>query len=86
MRLRRLPEEAADDVLEKAHGLLIHKLGDHVAENSTDCVEALISLTNVLQSHVVKEDLLDDEDRHGLAELGARLHDTQTKRNDFGRE
>jgi hypothetical protein len=64
-----LPEEATHDVLEQADSLLLHQLVDHVAEYGTDSVEALVSLTDVGKPNVVKEDLLNDEDSHSLAEL-----------------
>jgi hypothetical protein len=64
-----LPKETAHDVLEQADSLLLHKLVDHVAQYGTDRVEALVSLTDVGKANVVEQDLLDDKDGHGLAEL-----------------
>jgi hypothetical protein len=34
---------------------------------------------------VIKKDFLDNEDGNGLAELRARLHDSEAQRDDFGR-
>lgn len=65
----RIPEETPDNVLEKAHCLLVDQLSDHVAEDCSDGVEALVGLTDVLQAHVVKQDLLDDEDSDRLAQF-----------------
>lgn len=65
-------------MLKESDCLLIHKLGDHVRQHRADRVEALVSLANVLQAHVVEEDLLNDEDGNSLAELRPGLHDSQT--------
>ena len=70
-------------MLKKSHRLLVDQLSDHVAENCANSVEALVSLTNVLQAHVVKQYLLDDEDGDGFAELRASLHNTEAKRDDL---
>lgn len=64
--------------------MLLNKLIDHVAQHSSDSVEALVCCTDVIQAVVVKEDLLDDEDGDSLAELRAGLHDAQAERNDLG--
>lgn len=64
-----LPEKAAHYVLEKACGLLLHKLRDHVAQNSTDGVEPLVSGTDVIQAMIVEQDLLHNEYSDRLAEL-----------------
>ena len=66
-------------MLKKSHRLLVDQLSDHVAENCANSVETLVSLTNVLQAHIVKQDLLDDEDSNSLAELRASLHDTEAR-------
>lgn len=54
-------------MFEQAHGLLIHELGHHIRQYRTNRVESFVGLANILQAHVVKEDLLDDEDGDGLA-------------------
>lgn len=64
-------------MLQKAHRLLVDQLSNHVAQHRSDGIEALVSLANVLQAHVVKQDLLDDEDGNCLAELRTSLHDTE---------
>jgi hypothetical protein len=64
-------------MLKKSHRLLVNQLSDHVAKNRANGVETLVSLTNVLQAHVVKQYLLDDEDGDSFAELRASLHDTE---------
>lgn len=73
-------------MLEQANSLLLHKLIDHVAENSTHGVEALISLADVGKANVVQQDLLDDEDSNSLTELRSSLHDTQAKRDNLSCE
>lgn len=56
-------------MLEQANSLLFHKLIYHVTQNGTNSVEALVGLTDVGKTYIVEEDLLDDEDSNGLAEL-----------------
>ena len=70
-------------MLEKSHGLLVDQLSYHIAKDCADSVESLVSLTDVLQAHVVKQYLLDDEDGNGFAELGSSLHDTEAQRDDL---
>jgi hypothetical protein len=73
-------------MLQEPHSLLVNKLSDHITENGANSVESLVGLADVLQSHVIEQDLLDDEDSNGLAELRSSLHDTEAKRNDLGSE
>ena len=73
-------------MLQEPHSLLVNELSDHITENGANSVESLVGLADVLQSHVVEQDLLDDEDSNGLAELRSSLHDTEAERNDLGGE
>ena len=73
-------------MLQEPHSLLVNELSDHITENGANSVESLVDLADVLQSHVVEQDLLDDEDSNGLAELRSSLHDTEAERNDLGGE
>ncbi len=73
-------------MLQKSCSLLLNKLVNHVAENSSDRIEALVSRTNVVQAVVVEQDLLDDKDGNGLAQLRASLHDAQAKWDDLSGE
>lgn len=84
MRSKNLPKKTANDVLKEPDRLLLDKLADHVTEDSANGVEALVSLTDVRKTNVVKENLLYDEDGYGFAELRTCLHDAQAKRDDFG--
>lgn len=72
-----VPEETAHDVLEQTYCLLVDERLHHVAEDGADGVEALVRLTDVVESHVVEEDLLHDEDGDGFGKLAARLHDAE---------
>ena len=83
---RNEPQEASHNMLEKPNGLLIHKLGNHIAKDGADRIETLVSLADVLKTHVVKQNLLDDEDSNSLAEFRTSLHDAQAKRNDLSGE
>jgi hypothetical protein len=80
---RYIPEEAPNNMLKQPSGLGLDKLGNHVAQNSSNCVEALISSANVVEAVIIKEYLLHNEDSHRLAKLGASLHDAQAERDDF---
>jgi hypothetical protein len=71
-------------MLQEPHSLLVNELSDHITENGANSVESLVGLTDVLQSHVIEQDLLNDEDSNGLAELRSSLHDTEAERNDLG--
>lgn len=53
-------------MLEKADGLGLDKLANHVAEHGADGVEALIGVADVGKAGLVQQDLLDDEDSHSL--------------------
>lgn len=68
-------------MLQEANSLGLDERLDHVGEDGSDSVEALVRLTDILQSEVVEEDLLDDEDGNRLGQLRASLHDTQTQRD-----
>lgn len=71
-------------MLEKANGLLLDELVDHVAEHGTDSVEPLVGLADVGQPYVIEQDLLHNEDGHGLAQLRACFHYTQAQGDDLG--
>ncbi len=54
-------------MLEQPSRLLLDELGDHVAQDGAHGVEALVGGADVVQTVVVEQDLLDDEDGDGLA-------------------
>ena len=56
-------------MLKKSCRLLLHKLRNHIAQYSSNGVEPLVCRADIVQSVVIKEDLLHDEDGHSLAEL-----------------
>jgi hypothetical protein len=78
-----IPEEASHDMLKEAHSLLLNELVNHVAQNCSNSVKSLVSLTDVLQTEVVEQDLLNDKDGDCLAELATRFHDAQAERNNL---
>ena len=49
-----IPKKAAYDVLEEPCRLLLHKLGDHVAEYSANCVESLICCADIIQTMIIE--------------------------------
>lgn len=73
-------------MLQQPDSLLIHKLRDHIAQHRPDRIKPLVRLANVLQAHIVQQNLLHDEDGDGFAQLAAGLHDAQAQRDDLGRE
>lgn len=73
-------------MLEEPSRLGLNELSNHVAEDSADGVEALVGSADIVEAVIVEEDLLDDEDGHGLTKFRARLHDAQAERDDLGCE
>lgn len=73
-------------MLEQSDSLCLDKLLDHIAQHSADCVEPLVGLTDVGESHLIEQDLLDNKDRNCLGQLRASLHDAQAEGNDLCRE
>jgi len=79
-----IPQEASNDMLEQPNRLLLHQLGNHVAEHSSYRIEPLVSLTDVGEPHIIQQDLLNDEDGHRLGKFGAGLHDAEAQWDDLG--
>lgn len=73
-------------MLQQSHSLLIHQLRHHITQHSAHSVEPLVRLADILQTHIIEQYFLHDENRDGLAELGARFHNTKTERDDLGGE
>lgn len=76
---QNLPEKATNDMLQESGGLLLDQLRHHVAQDGADGIEPLIRGTDVVESMVIKKNLLYNENGHGLAQLGTRLHDSQAQ-------
>jgi hypothetical protein len=73
-------------MLQQPNRLLIHQLRNHITQDRPYGIKSLVRLADVLQSHVVEQDLLHDEDGDGLAEFRTGFHDAQAERDDFGGE
>ena len=71
-------------MLKESGRLLLDQLRNHVAEDSADGVEPLVCRADVVETVVVEQYLLHDEDGHRLAQLRARLHDAKAQRDDLG--
>ena len=56
-------------MLEQSDGSGVLNGVDHVAEDGPNGIESLVGLADVGQADVIEEDLLDNEDGHGFAEL-----------------
>lgn len=70
-------------MLQQSGGLLFHKLRHHVAQYSSHGIESLVCRADVVESMIIEQDLLDNKDSDGLAQLRSRLHDAQAQRDDF---
>lgn len=68
-------------MLQKPYGLLLHELGDHVAQNSPHSIESLVCRTDIRKTNVIKQDFLHDKDSNCFAQLRTGLHDTEAKRD-----
>lgn len=77
---------AADDVLQETHGGVQMHGVQHVGEDRGDRVEALSRGADIVEAHVIEQDLLDDERGDGFGQLGAGFHDAQAQGNDLGLE
>lgn len=71
-------------MLQQPHRLTLLQLQHHVTQHRPHGIEPLISLADIIQPHVVEQNLLHDEDGHCLAEFGAGLHDAQAQGDDLG--
>lgn len=69
MRSGFLPKKAANHMLEQANSLLFDQLVDHVAEDCSNSIEALIRLANICETDIIQEDFLYDENGNRLAQL-----------------
>jgi hypothetical protein len=78
------PEETADHMLQQPGCLLLNQLSYHIAEHRADSIEALICSTNIVESMIIEQDLLHDEDGHRLAQLRSSLHNAKAEWYDFG--
>lgn len=66
-------------MLQEPGGLLFDELVHHVAQDSPNSIESLIGCADVVQSMVVKKNLLHNKDGNSLAQFGTGLHDAQTQ-------
>lgn len=70
-------------MLQEPGSLLFNELVDHVAEDSPNSIEALVGCADVVQSMVVKKDLLNDKNGNSFAQFGTGLHDAQAEWDNF---
>lgn len=73
-------------MFEEANGLSMGEVVDHEAENIDDGVESFISMTYIREANLIEQNLLHDENRDRLRQLGTMLHDPQAERNNLRRE
>lgn len=73
-------------MLQEPGSLLLHELVDHVAQNSPNSIEALVGRADVVQSVVIKKNLLHDKNGNSLAQFGTSLHDAQAQWDNFSGE
>lgn len=70
-------------MLQEPGSLLFHKLVNHVAQDSPNSIETLVGSADVVQSMVVKKDLLHDKDGNSFAQFGTGLHYAQAEWDNF---
>ena len=80
------PQVTPHDVLQQSDSLGLHQLVYHIAQHRPHGIEPLVRMADIRQTGFVQQDLLDDEDRNGLGELRAGLHDPQAERDYLRRE
>jgi hypothetical protein len=79
-----LPKEAADNMFQQSHSLLLHKLGDHVAQNRSHSVKSFVCSANICKTDIIKKYFLYNENGDGFAKLRACLHNAKAQRDDLG--
>lgn len=84
MLMQCSPQETSHYVFQQPIRPLIHQVLHHITQHAAHGVKPLVSLADIIQAHVVEQDLLHDEDGDRLAELGAGLHDAEAERDDLG--
>lgn len=70
-----IPQEAADHMLKQSYSLGLDKANNHIAQDRSDGVEALVGGTDVAETSVIKQDLLHDENCHRFGQFTTCLHD-----------
>lgn len=73
-------------MLQEPGSLLFDELVNHVAQDSSNSIEALVGSADIVQSMIVKKNLLHDKNGNSLAQFGPRLHYAEAQRDNFGRE
>lgn len=73
-------------MLQEPGSLLLHELVNHVAQDSPNSIEALVSCADIVQSMIVKKNLLHDKNGNCLAQFGPCLHNAEAQRDNFCRE
>ena len=70
-------------MLQEARRWLQQLIFHHVVKDSAHCKKTFRRHAQVRQSIIVHQDLLDDEGRHCLGQVGAALHYSEAKWDDF---
>ena len=86
MDLESSPQKAAHNMLQQARRLLFNQLQNHIAEDSTNSIESLVSGTNIVEAVVVQEYFLNNEYGNRFAQLRPGFHDPKAQWNDLSRE
>ena len=73
-------------MFQQPNGLSLHQLVHHIAQYGPHGVEPLVCMTDIRQTRLVQQNLLDDEYRNGFGELRTCLHDPQAERDYLRRE
>jgi hypothetical protein len=70
-------------MFKKTRGLLLNKLSYHITENSANSIKPFVCGADVVETVVVKQYFLYDEDGHGFAKLRASFHNAKAERYDL---
>lgn len=73
-------------MLQQSDGLALLQLHNHITQYGAHSVEALIGLADIVETHIIEEYLLHNEDGDSLAEFRASLHDSQAEWDNLGGE
>lgn len=84
---------ASDYMLQQADRLLNLELRDHIRQNCSNCIKALVSLTNIVQTHVIQENLLNDKNcnlnkkrDYCFRKFTASFHNSKAERYNLSRQ
>ena len=82
--IEHLPQETPHNMFQEPDSLTLLKLNYHITQHSAHSIEPLVRLADVVEAHVVQQDLLDDEYCYCFREFRTCFHDAQAEGYDLG--